>query len=177
MWMIFLVLVMVYSRKILWMKSARDYISNREENRFRYTGVDVEKVDVGIVMNQKMFHEKMEEISVDKDEDSEKPLYKTEFKSFRKEIGQIYWIADQTRPDLSFNSLEMSYHNKDARINDIQKINKVIRKVKAGDSVVKFSQLGNIENLKVLAVSDAALYKTEEKTKGVAGRFIFLSNQ
>ena len=71
----------------------------------------------------------------------------------------------------------MSYHNKDARINDIQKINKVIRKAKTGDSVVKFSQLGNIENLKVLAVSDAALYKMEEKTKSVAGRFIFLSNQ
>ena len=41
---------------------------------------------------------------------------------------------------------------------------------------MKFSRIGDIDDIKVLAMTDAAYLKLEDKTKSVMGRILFLSN-
>ena len=82
-----------------------------------------------------------------------------------------------TRPDLSYDCLEISSHNKDATIGDLRSVNKVIRKAKMYGTFVRYSHIGEFNDLKILAITDGAYLKLEEKTMSVMGRFIFLSNK
>ena len=40
--------------------------------------------------------------------DRKEPLTKLEMKEYRKMTGKIAWLANNTRPDLSFTALKMS---------------------------------------------------------------------
>ena len=110
-------------------------------------------------------------------DDNERPLARPEFREFRKLTGQVLWVASQTRPDLAYDSLDMSYHNKDAKIKDVKNANKNIKKAKASESCIKFSRIGHQRDLKVLTYSDASYLTIENKTKSVGGKIIFLSSQ
>ena len=70
----------------------------------------------------------------------------------------------------------MSYHNRDAQIKHIHEANKIIRKAKSKPSFVKFRKICDYRNLKILSYTDASHLTVEEKTKGVSGKFIFLSD-
>jgi hypothetical protein len=150
--------------------------SKREVDKFRFTGIDVEKTDDGILMSQNEYTKSIEEIEVKSSEDIKRDLNKEEFKQFRKATGKLSWLSETTRPDLSFNVLEMSYKNREAKIEDIKKMNKVIKYAKSEPSEVLFRKVGEFKDLKILAVSDGAYLRLEDKTKSVAGRMIFLSN-
>ena len=110
-------------------------------------------------------------------DDADKPLNLEEFKSFRGASGKLQWLAEMTRPDLSYDCLEMSSHGKDATKKDLKAVNKVIKKAKEHGSTIKYSKVGDFEDLKILAVTDGAYLKLEQKTKSVMGRFLFLSNK
>ena len=89
----------------------------------------------------------------------------------------MWRLPKTTRPDLAYNVLEMSYKNRDAKVEDIKEINKIIRKAKGDKSEVLFKRIADFKDLKILVVSDGSYLKMEEKTRSVGGRFIFLSNQ
>ena len=55
---------------------------------------------------------------VDRDED----LTKLELKEYRKITGKISWLANSTRPDLSYIVLTMSKKNNSAKISDLRNI-------------------------------------------------------
>ena len=119
----------------------------------------------------------LEPIDVDTNEDGDTKLDKQKLKEFRAASGKITWLAEQTRPDLAFDVIDMSSHNKDATVKDVRTMNKIMRKAKEYKSVVRFTRVGNFEDLKVLSIADGAYCKKEEKTKSVMGRFVFLTNQ
>ena len=92
-------------------------------------------------------------------------LSKEKFKLFRGASGKLQWLAEMTRPDLAYDCLEMSSHGKDATKKDLKAINKIIKKAKEHESKIKYSRIGNLEDLKILAETDGAYLKLEEKTK------------
>ena len=134
------------------------------------------KTDDGIEINQDAFKNSLVTIEIEKDADNKRPLNKDEFKSFRGAAGKMTWLSECTRPDLSYDCLSMSCHNRDAKIEDLKEMNKLIKRATEHDTVIRYSKVGNFEDLKILGISDGAYLKLEEKTKSVAGRIIFLSN-
>ena len=46
------------------------------------------------------------------------PLTRAELKVFRKMTGKLSWLANSTRPDLSYTALAMSKKNTTAQIKD-----------------------------------------------------------
>ena len=155
----------------------RFQISKREPETFKFTGVDIERrADGEIILSQKTYTDAIDEITVNVEDDDARPLSKSEFKAYRGVSGKLQWLAEMSRPDISFDCLEVSCHNKDAQIKDIKNLNKVVKKAKANESQIRFSKLGNFEELKVLVVTDGAYLKLEDKTKSVMGRFVLLSN-
>ena len=42
--------------------------------------------------------------------------------------------------------------------------------------MIRYTRIGDLSDLKILAVTDAAYLKLEDKTKSVLGRFIFMTN-
>ena len=158
--------------------AAKFRISKREKGEFKYTGVDVKREENGdIVINQEAYKDTLHEIEIGDKESDQRPLTREEFKRYRGAAGQLQWLAEMTRPDLSYDCLEISRHNKDATVGDLRSVNKVIRKAKMHDTFVKYSHIGEFDDLKILAITDGAYLKLEEKTMSVMGRFLFLSNK
>ena len=77
-------------------------------------------------------------------------------KDFRHMIGQLQWVAGQTRPDMSFVSNASSSNLKTADIERFKHVAKSIRKLKFTDSVsLKFKPL-NANELSLHVYSDAS---------------------
>ena len=154
-------------------------ISKREQENFKFTGVDVSRLENGdIIIGQEAYKDALTQVSIaDENENVDKLLTKDEFKSFRGASGKLQWLAEMTRPDLTYDCLEMSSHGKDATKKELKAINKVMKKAKEHESLIRYSKVGEFEDLKILAVTDGAYLKLEQKTKSIMGRFLFLSNK
>ena len=83
-------------------------VSKIEEDCFRFTGLDIKKVNDGIEVSMKDYAESLEDIGEIRMADRDEPLTKLEMKEYRKMTGKIAWLANNTRPDLSFTDLKMS---------------------------------------------------------------------
>ena len=53
----------------------------------------------------------LEDIKDIRKADIDKPLTKLELNEYRKMMGKIAWLANTTRPDLSYTALQMSKKN------------------------------------------------------------------
>ena len=148
----------------------------KEEGSFRFTGLDLKEKEEEIVMNQNHYCESIDEIEIEDKTNTDRELTREEYKAFRGITGKLSWLQEQTRPDLSFDSLLMSMKNKHATVADINKINKIVRKAKKEECAVKFSKIDDFKNLKIIGFGDASYKTTDEKTRSVEGRVIFLSN-
>ena len=149
--------------------------STRAEDQFRFTGIDVSMSDKGIKMNQNKYL--IEVIVIDKKGHPKRELTKEEFTKFRKATGKLSWLSETSRPDLAYNVLLMTYKNKNAKVEDLKEMNKIIIKAKQEPSEVLFSRIVDFDEIKNLVISDGSYLKLEDKTRSVGGRFIFLSNK
>ena len=110
---------------------------------------------------------------------AEDPLNKHENRNLRRTTGQLNWFATQTRPDLSYDSLSLSMILNKATHKDAKHSLKVVEKAKEDHVKLKFTHLGDIENLHIEVFADASLGGKEKdfQTKSVMGLFIGLSNE
>merc|ERR1712030_169015 len=75
-------------------------ISKVENDKFRFTGIDVEKFDDRIEIFMADYAASLEDIAVREDASDEK-LTRDEMRVLRKYVGKLSWLAANTRPDLS----------------------------------------------------------------------------
>ena len=149
-------------------------VSKVERGSFRFTGIDVQKVHDGIVLSMDEYAKSFEEIKEIKRVKKDTSLTKTEMKLFRKYVGKMNWLAENTRPDLAIWSLNLSKQNAKATIGDLKKINHVVKKVRCRQSKVKFPVVGRKEDLVIHAIGDAS-YKSDSPSIG--GNLLMLGNK
>merc|ERR1712126_613739 len=89
-------------------------------------------------------------------------------------MGKISWLAQGTRPDLSYSSLNLAKKNNNATISDLRNVNKLVDKVKNEENKVIYGKIGGRETLQVVEIVDAS-YKCDEKSIG--GMMIVLANE
>ena len=105
-------------------------VSKIERDYFRYTGIDVSTTDDGIEIQMENYVESHEEIKEIQKSDREEDLTKLEIKEYRKMTGKLAWLANSTRPDLSYTALAMSKKNNSAKIKDLRDISQILKKAK-----------------------------------------------
>ena len=113
---------------------------------------------------------------IPKTKDNNQELNLQQYKQFRGAIGKLNWLQEGTRPDLSFDTLMMSMKTKHATIGDAKKMNKIIRKAKSEENVVKFGKLGEVSSLKIAAFCDASYRIMDDKVKRTEERVIFVTD-
>ena len=65
-------------------------------------------VDDGIEVSMEDYSDSLQDVkNIRKVEDHNKLLTKLEMKEYRKITGKITWLANSTKPDLSFTALQM----------------------------------------------------------------------
>ena len=67
----------------------------------------------------------------------------------------------------------MSKKNKEATISDLQDVNRILKKVREGESKLKYKRIGEKEDLMIVCTGDAS-FKMDDKAVG--GVFLFLTN-
>ena len=79
-----------------------------------------------------------------------------ELQQYRTLIGQIGWLAGQTRPDLAFDVGNLSGCVKNATVKDVLRANKVLRKAKTENVKLKYSDKNNLKDVKFISYNDAS---------------------
>merc|ERR1719228_2215901 len=125
-------------------------VSKVEKNKFRFTGVDIEKTEEGITISMDDYANSLEFITEIRTAKVDELLTKIEYKTYKKYTGKISWLAANTRPDLAIDALEMSKKNANATLRDLKKVNKVLSRVKDKPCRVEFKRVGAIDDLMLL---------------------------
>ena len=140
-------------------------VSTVESNKFRFTGIDVEKTETGIVISMEDYAQSLEEIKI-REAKANEELTREELKVFRKYVGKLNWLAANTRPDLAIYALDMAKKQKKAVIKDLREVNRIIKKVREKESKVVFSRIGEKDELCIIGVSDASYHCDDRSVAG-----------
>ena len=105
-------------------------VSKVEEDNFRFTGLDVKTKNGKIEISMEDYAESLQEIKEIRKANRNEKLTNAELKEYRKYTGKISWLAQGTRPDLSYSTLNLAKKNNNAVISDLRNVNRIVEKVK-----------------------------------------------
>ena len=89
--------------------------------------------------------------------------------------GHANWLASQTRPDISFDVLNLSCDiNKNPVVSHLIEANKMIRKIKNKESKLVFPNVGTVDDLKIVAFTDASYANLPDGVSSTGGYVILL---
>ena len=104
-------------------------------------------------------------------------LTESEVKQYQKLLGQLLWLSSQTRPDLSYDTLEHSTHGKKLQVKHLKSLNKVVKRLHEGPEHLTFNCMDlRKDQLKLVAYSDASLANLPNRTDSCRGFILFLGN-
>ena len=172
-----MILIMFYDKVLNPLRSFFKFGTMSQE-AFKYVGWNISHDGYDILINQKDYvEERMEHVQVDQKRKKMKDanLTSQERELFRSAIGKGRWLTDQTRPDCSYDELELSMIANKAMVGDLVKINKMFLKLKQDQVVLRFKKLGNIRDLKLTVFSDASYANLLDGESSGMGYLIFLS--
>lgn len=130
-----------------------------KDKAFSYVGINVCNIEDGIMLQQTEYINNLSPIPLEKCRLLEQsgPLSRSEYEACRSKIGQLLWVARQTRPDVMYDVSSLASMMKHATVKTIVDINKVIRKLKSSSIGLKFQYLGRTESLEMVIFSDSSL--------------------
>ena len=150
-------------------------ISSDLHESFTFLGLKVHQLPSGIILNQDNYADKIQYLTQHTNASKLKELSCEDRDSLRSAIGQLSWIGNQTRPDVSSNVCQLSSNLKNATKSDVTFANKTIRKVRVDKLSLKFPKL-DLSNLQLLVHSDAS-HNNLPNGGSQGGYIIFLGDQ
>ena len=130
-------------------------VSKVEDDKFRYIGIDIKKVENGIEISMDEYAESLEEIRI-REGKTDEEMNRDEMKVLRKYVGKLNWLATNTRPDIAIHALELAKKQKKAMLKDLKEVNIILKKVYEKESRVMFKRIGDKKDLCITGVLDAS---------------------
>ena len=148
----------LFEEKVINKLKEKFQISQKENQAFKYIGLEVKQTDQEIIIQQKKYLiiSELSTIVISDVKDKLQPLNIKEKRDLKGSAGQLNWISSQTRPDLAFAASEVNSSTKDATYEGLQKANKAYRKAKQDDFYLYFPDLGDISKAQIISFSDAS---------------------
>ena len=134
-------------------------VGKEEDTIFQYCGINLNQVQNSIYLNQNRYAENITRIHIDQERAREKEndLTNDEMTLLRSKIGQLLWLAHQSRPDILFDVTVLASNVTKSKIKDLFTANKLINKAKSQKLSLKFQPLNSENKCHLLVFSDAAL--------------------
>ena len=137
----------------------RIVIGSTNTATFRYIGVHLsQEKDFSVTVNQVDYAESLEEVKLSRQRSAQRSshLEKGESDEFRSLLGQLNWLATQTRPDIAFDVCELSTSLSRATVEEVLRANKVLKRIQQRPVMLKFCELEEPEQLNIECYSDAS---------------------
>ena len=93
----------------------------------------------------------------------------------RQLIGKLRWVSDQSRPDCSYEELELSMAASSPTVKDWQTANRMVKELKMNDVKIIYKRLRR-DKWYISVFTDASVGKLPDGHSSAAGIIIFLSN-
>lgn len=144
---------------------------------FKYLGLNITQTSEYIQVDQNAYIQSLEciPISETRSDNSQGLLTQDERKQVKSKCGQLLWISNNSRPDIAYETSTLCNPGKNAVVEDILKVNKLILKLKQTKGVVKYPDLGCPEHWSLLVYSDSS-YANLPDGSSQGGFVIFLSS-
>ena len=114
------------------------------EDEYRTLGWNVEHNQGNIYVSQVDYIEsRLEKLDIEQDglHEAKTELTEENKSKLRQLIGKLRWVSDQSRPDVSYEELELSMAASAPTVKDWKTANKVVRELKESDVKIKYSKL------------------------------------
>ena len=154
-------------------------ISRMKISVFTYLGWSVCQNDEYISVDQNEYSKliKPTSVSPSRKKSLEDNLTTEEHKQYQSMLGKLLWLSSQTRPDLSYDTMEHSTVGKNPKVKDLLSINKVAKKVCEGHKRMVFRAMDlEKDHLQILFYSDASLGNLPDKKSSGRGYIVFITN-
>ena len=156
----------------------RNHFKVREQNCdiFKYIGMNIQQGDSEIIIHQNEFCKTLQPIEIVKERrrDREMLCNDLEKEQFRSLIGQLGWLCTNSRPDLSYDVLELSCKVNKPKVGDIFDANKCLRKASMFQCSMHFPKLNDVNNCRLVVFSDASHSNLPDGVSSAGGFVIFL---
>ena len=145
-----------FKSKVIMKLHSEFIVGNVESQSFRYLGLNITNEKDKISLSQMNYVDSIKPIALSGYDRSNKnaDISEKDKDLLRSRIGQLLWVNNQSRPDISFDTCELASNFKNASLKDLVKINKTIRKVNEYPSELHFRKLSKAQ--KFVAFTDAA---------------------
>ena len=126
-------------------------IGSSGSGTFTFLGLKIRSLPDGISLDQKEYINTIAPITLNKTRSMQKhsQLTKAERALFRTLVGQLNWIATNTRPDIAFDTCELSSVQNSTTIADVLKINKLVHFIQNESLELFFPRLHSIKDCTV----------------------------
>ena len=150
-----------------------------KEDKFKYTGVQIEVQEDGIVLNG---NQSINDLRVPDlktlEEQNEGELEEEGQSAFRSFVGQLSALNNQVRPDISFPVKEMAVKQNKATKADMRKVRALVKRMKEDPFQIKLSKLEETyEDWILLTFADASYKGLADKVSSVGGIITFMVNR
>ena len=129
---------------IVILKLRETFYVGREENcNFRYLSLNIQSEKFHIAIDQNNYIEQLKKVDIKPVRKFQKKinLSDSERDTLRAKIDQLLWISNHTRPDISCDVSILASKLKDATINELQTVNKLINKIKDNQYILRYQPL------------------------------------
>ena len=145
-----------FRRKVIGKICETFKISASLKYNFPFLGLQLTQSSDGITVDQFAYMNDLKYMVLDDMDDKTRLLNSEETAQLQTVIGQLSWLANQTRPDIAFDVCQLSAWKKKATVKQVIHANKTIKKIKSSDVFLKYPNIKDIENAKILVYSDAS---------------------
>ena len=168
-----------FEEKVMKPLKMKFQFGSEEESIFRYVGMQVAQHALSITVNFDHYVENIEVPSLEVIDDitGEDLLDEDSQSEFRSLVGKLGWLAKNARPDLGFDSLVMSTKVGKANANDFKQVVKLVKKLKAESSEMRFIDIGPVEDWTIVGHGDAGYRSLPDKVSSCGGQVISVMNK
>ena len=165
-------------RQVITEKLIRHFkFSKIEERKFKYLGCRIEKLPSGdITLNQNDYIQNIKEVLVPSMRNSWK-VSESERREIRRVVGELLWVSLMMRPDISYEVNKLSSEISNATIRQLKDAKRLVDKAKADPISLKFTRLGDKEDLRIKLYTDASFNNQENKLRSTEGRVLLLEGK
>ena len=148
-------------------------LSQESFDQMSFIGIEISQDSDSISMHQKAYIDELQPIQL-ADTTKGRLLNRSEVRLLKGLIGQLQWVAKLTRPDIAFDTSDLSSRVKSATTDDVKRANKVVRKVKSDPMIIRIPNVGSISEASLYAYCDSSFANLSDNCGSQGGFIIFL---
>lgn len=155
-------------------------VGKNEKVQFMYTGFQVIQKQNYIILDQNHYTQSSVEVlpvSPERSKEKKAALNEEETSQLRKMTGSLNWVVRATRPDLSFEMIELSTRFQKGCIEDLLRARKALINLKKHKAQILIPDVGPASSWNLVVYTDASLGNLNDGVDSTGGYIVFLTNK